>query len=627
MSGKRQYLAYRSFWPEPETTRSFYDAGFRCVCFLAGNTCNSLGQPYGKYPMIWAEDKAYEFEHLDQQIEDILRSAPDAELICMIDLNTPFWYVRKHCTNARAYDSFDQLGRTASSELWRQDTCDYLEAFLRYTERKYGKRIAAYVLAGGSTCEWIDRTRGEESEHRLKAWKQYCTARDLPEPDDIPPRSVRNHVSADALRDPETDAFALRYWHFANANIRETVQLFLQKARTVLDEYRKDVELGTFFGYIMHMGNESWNCGGGHLDYEQLFASPELDFIISPGVYHDRGMGGGCGSQTPILSLTHYDKRYLYECDQRTYCANENIAKYTKISGACFNDEQETLAGLKRELAFSLIHQSSMWYFDMWGGFYQGKKVFSLLKDCAGLWNRFAEKEMPDRAEILLVVDPESMLYVDFTNISSYDYCTFIQAKLNKTGAPYRVCSTGDLEWMAECGRLDDYKLIVMANQFAVDEKKLAVLNKHVLCKNRTVIWQYLAGISRNGKKDRANVELLTGISAGISGTETRIMNGWKSILAATPADLTPELIRHAGEDAGVHFYAPLSYVVYGNGDLFAVHSGAACEVGINLPDGCSEAEELFSGVRHQGNMIHCKSNGPETWLFRLTDQDKCTKT
>ena len=108
---KFREFAYRSFWPEFAAMRQFKDAGVQTVCIFAANTDNSLGQPYSKYPPVWRWFGKYDFESLNKQYDDVLAVNPDAEFICMIDLNTPIWLQRQlalggHGENRAAWPRF-----------------------------------------------------------------------------------------------------------------------------------------------------------------------------------------------------------------------------------------------------------------------------------------------------------------------------------------------------------------------------------------------------------------------------------------------------------------------------------------------------------------------------------------
>ena len=112
---KKQYFAYRSFWPEIETMKKFRACGVDTFMFMVSNVTNSIGTPYTKYPPVWKWNNIYDLDAFDRQIGDILEAIPDAKLMCMIDLNTPQWWTRYLGAFGVKYDSFYELGKIAAS--------------------------------------------------------------------------------------------------------------------------------------------------------------------------------------------------------------------------------------------------------------------------------------------------------------------------------------------------------------------------------------------------------------------------------------------------------------------------------------------------------------------------------
>jgi len=93
--------------------------------------------------------------------------------------------------------------------------------FLMHMGKNYSDKISAYVLAGGGTSEWYDRSDLAESPSRIKAWTKELESQDLP-PTDIPGMLARDHVSFDGLlRDPQIDDASLRYIKFCAAQISD----------------------------------------------------------------------------------------------------------------------------------------------------------------------------------------------------------------------------------------------------------------------------------------------------------------------------------------------------------------------------------------------------------------------
>lgn len=108
LTGGEKIFSYRSFWPEFEAMKRFADKDINTVAFLPGNTCNSLGDPYSKYPNVWSWFDTYDFDVLDRQFDDILAANPNAEFVCIVDLNTPLWLARQLSSRGQSMecDSF-----------------------------------------------------------------------------------------------------------------------------------------------------------------------------------------------------------------------------------------------------------------------------------------------------------------------------------------------------------------------------------------------------------------------------------------------------------------------------------------------------------------------------------------
>lgn len=69
--------------------------GINTVAVFPSNTCNSLGEPYSKYPPNWLWFDTYDFEPVKRQFDDLLSANPNAEFLVMLDLNSPLWLTRQ----------------------------------------------------------------------------------------------------------------------------------------------------------------------------------------------------------------------------------------------------------------------------------------------------------------------------------------------------------------------------------------------------------------------------------------------------------------------------------------------------------------------------------------------------
>ena len=665
---KNQYFAYRSFWPELETMKKFRECGVDTFMFMVSNVANSLGTPYTKYPPVWKWNNIYDLNAFDRQIEDILKAIPDAKLMCMIDLNTPHWWTRYLGAFGVKYDSFYELGKISASQTWRRDTADYMQVVLQHAEKNYSNHLVSYVLGCGGATEWHDRSRGEESIYRLAAYRQWQLEH-RKTPTDIPSRMLRDSGAYDfdktyteplsyyngidptgcydklfpdgfgLMRTPEKNQEAMDYWRFCNEYNADTAKFFLGKAR---DTIRPDKELGMFFGYSFGY----WTMTAGHLAYERLLDSPELDFLMAPISYCGRGIGHGSVSMTVRESISLRGKRMLQEMDQRTYTSNHKLADYIELpdplknsaekvewtdatdskelakkfcmaTDGIWKNDDEIAAGMKRETAFCLINGDSLWWFDMWGGFYRGEKVFATLKQVKKIWDEQIKYPSCDISEILMVLDPDNMYLLNDMDARCGNFNKKPHAALSILGMPYTVCSFNDIEQM----EMERFKLVIFCHPFELTTKHRNVLERHVLNSNRSVLWLYGPGIVNGGKWDSDNVEKVCGTAFGTGGLNIKKMADWTSIYIHDPNTLTPENLQEVAIGAGCHAYCSKLRPIFANDRLVSVHTGIAETLHISFSKSYGEITELFSGKKYfNTNKIDITTTGPDTLIFLCED-------
>jgi hypothetical protein len=609
------FFSYRSFWPEFEAMRQFKDAGVNTVCIFAANTDNSLGKPYSKYPPVWRWFGKYDFDSLNKQFDDVLAANSNAVFICMIDLNTPIWLQRQLSLGGHSAEceSFTMLSCACANPAWRKATGEYLEAAIRHTEARYGDRVQAYLLACGQTDEWMDYSRGVAGRAKTQAWKTWLKAHGKAKVP-VPPLERLDRASFNNLiRDPATEQDVVDYAQFTGDLIADTVLDFAAKTRALVPKPR---QIGMFFGYILELTG-SRLVWAGHLEYERLYFSPDIDFFISPGTYGDRPMGGGSGFMVPNGTRRLGQKGFLHEIDHRTPTYNVKLDEFVSIGWMVpWKGQTETDAGLKREFALAIINQASLWCFDMWGGVFKTPETMSLVARSRKLWDQYATKPLKSRAEVALVVDPQSARYLNDLHAVIPHIYQGTRNKLNRLGAPFEVFSFNDLS-RADLGQ---YRLLVFPGLFVVTPEKLAVLKKHVFNNRRTVFFAYAPGICDCQSLDPARVKELTGTTFKTPGVSAVQHDGWKAIYVSGYEDITSQTLREAAVDAGVTIYCQEPLPVYANERLVAIHTAQGGEKTITLPRDCRQVRELYSDqmIPVVNRRFACMFKTPDTALFEL---------
>jgi hypothetical protein len=591
------FMAYRSFWPQKEVVAEFAGRGVDVVCVFPANTLNSLGIPYSSFPPNWRHLSVYDWDIVDRQFDELIQANPQASFICMIDLNSPAWMTRFcHYTESSGVnldDSFTKLGKVAASDVWRKYTADYLRAFIQHVSGKYGSRIKGYILACGATDEWQDLSRGEESPARTEAWKKWLKQNDYKHilDDEIPSRRQRESCAHGLLRDPILDATAIAYWDFNRWLISDTILYFAAQAQTVLQH---KTPLGIFFGYVLEHKHRL--VSGGHLGFDTVFASPDLDFFVSPSSYLDREMGGASGFMSPVDSVLLHNKGFIRELDHFTHTANGNPLKKWDIPwGHSWNhrwpDEASSIAGLRREFSLSLISGVSLWWFDMWNHWYETEDTLGAIGSMKKIWDAQQPLEKPSSvSEIAVLVDADSCLYLNESSPSIPDVLYALRPELGRIGAPYSLFSTADID------KIDftPFKLVIFPNLFLNRPELKEKLRQKVMKDGRTLLWINLAGVISDGRYDTANVEQLTGIPFTAGIVETKDFGAWKSVLHA---DLKPNarFLRETATNAGVHIYGEAEEPIYVNSRLLASHSATGGLRTFRLSKKAKLVRELFS--------------------------------
>ncbi len=613
---KSKFIAYRSFEVHLNTIKQFYEAGYGTICVFPAHTLNSRGTPYCQYGPVWKWYDSYDFCEFDRQVRDVSRPMPGAELICLVDLNSPAWL--EHMLQVGG-DSFNNLGKTVHNPKWVEPTIKYMKDFLTYAESKYSSRIRAYVLACGATDEWYDYSSGTDDENRTAAWNRWRGERGLEIPADIPPESLRKHVTHEKfLRDPVKDREALLYWKFCNESISDAILFFAGAAREVI---RREAELGVFSGYILEKAPviSSGNC----LEYEKLLASPDLDFLISPGTYRDRQIGGGSGFLVPNGTARRFKKRLLHECDQRTHTYNSYLTPDITLEFQHWPDEASTASGIKRECSLALIKNASLWWFDMWGDFYKGEKVMNVLSRAREIWDEFGDITSSNLNQTALIVDPDSTYYFNEekkegkTNINDVHLGT--RNLLNRLGAPFEVFSFNDIP---EIRDFDDYRFVIFNSSVELTPEKMDALHRFVLKNNRVVLWLYAPGASDGETIDFFRCEKLTGFPFKSRGLQVKEMKGWTSAYLYAWSELKASMLKDLARRAGVNIYCEAEQPVYANSRLLAVHTAHGGSQKIVLPWPRRRVVELFTGrtAAEDASEFFYDFSVPDTALFELSE-------
>lgn len=641
-----QPLAFRSFRPTPSNISQFHAAGVRLMSVLHTGLDCTLDVPYSLFGEVWTGPGQYNFANLDRQMDMFIKHAPDAYFNVMLQLDTRDWYLKLHPDYS---NTFRNLVEMAGHPQWRADTARALEDLIRYIESRYGNRVFAYSLFCGSSTEWYTNSQSRRLDAAIRPHplKQEAFRRHLANPEaTLPFPHELYRTSAGVLRHPVQDRAALDYWRFHNETIADAVLYFAAHAKRVLDRRKL---LGVFYGYLNTLGGKRL-LEEGHLAYEKVWRSPDIDMIFSPARYgQPRRFNGASGYLTTVDSLALHNKLTFQELDHTTYIAPTTVENGRRIPGSDSKlaNEFETRMVLRREFALTRVKQTGVWWFDFFGGYYDSDPLRREVANIARVNRRLENIPTHSVAQIAVFGDPSSMYFSSSLSRLSDDLLVNPPDTLARIGAPWDIYNLSDIDNPAL--PLGQYKVIIFLNPLQMSASIREYISRVVARQGRTLVWIWAPNFIGNDSLSPSGITAVTGIRVsphdGVDGVVTlptdsplpglsseasfgfseplfplfRIDDPGASVLghyrlSKAPAiaikqfpehtsiysavpNLPAMLYRALALRAGVHIYHSGPHPVYVNSRLLGIHAQGSAATTVHLPSGyAGEIEELFDG-------------------------------
>ncbi|MBQ3084082.1 MAG: hypothetical protein IJC46_01340 [Clostridia bacterium] len=629
INGKRYLpIAARSFRPTPANISLFYRNGVRLFQVQCCGINNTLDIPYSFFGGAWIGDHQYDFSALDKQMEMFIRFAPDAYFMVMPVLDMPDWWREQHHCEIH---SFVELTEAAFYEEWKEEAADYLKAFLRHTEEKWGEKVFAYSYSAGRSTEWFD----EYGDHPRKV---AAFRKAIGKPDaHVPSQEELRSDDQPWLYETESDTY--QYLKFCSTLTPALIDYFTAAAQEVL---QKQKPIGIFYGYADLPPN--WQNQRATNGYEAVWANPDIDMIFTPAAYRVNRLPEGSSSyQIAIDSLPLHNKLYLHEIDHRTH-----LARYPLDNGLVlqcdYDTEEETVNILRRELCAILAKDAAFWWFDFFGGYYDTPGYEAELHKELAIMDRLSQIEHRSVAEIAVFVDPMSFLHQSDRGYFTNDLVEYNRNTLHQHGAPFDIFNLKDLP------RIDhgQYKLYIFLNTLEMDAAVKTYIKENL--QNKMLTWLYAPNHFSGGTAEVCDIAIapttakeieFNGIRFGFRNAVPHFaITDEKAEILARYTDGTPacgrkgnqlyiatgcvpsELWHEIAKIAGVHLYCKAKGSLYADSRFIARQTVHETEPEIQLPFDCV-LEELFDGGIYQtknGRFSYSAPKG-ETKLFLIKER------
>ena len=528
-------LAFKSFRPNPRNVSEFHDAGVRLYTVLSSGIISGLGIPYSLYGESWIGDGTYDFDPIDRQMDMFLENAPEGYFAPMFQIDTRPWYLAEYKDRP---NSFTHLSQIAGDPGFIRDTADYLRAVVSHCEEKYGDRIWGYFMLGGTTTEWFSDF-DYEAPHPIKeaAYRRYLNDPGAALPD----TELLNRPGDIFLGADEEEVCRFRRFH-----ARLISDLILSCASAVQSVVRHEKLLGLYFGYLFELGTPRLH-NAGHLDYERIFASPDIDMISSPSSYGYRGQRDPSAFMVPQKSLDCRGKLYFLEFDHRTHTAPKVIREPIYSEGgnqifdarsfpgsdsACRN-ETESLNLMYRDFVFCEANGSALWWFDMLDNWFRSDGMMGAIRHMAEIDRSLMGTERHSAAQVAVIAEGESMYRVRKSAPIASSCLSAFRRVLAEAGAPYDLYSVSDLEDPA----LVDYSFYIFLNQYELTDETRARIRRICTVPGKRVLWLYAPDYAAEGENSVARITAVTGIEVAEADKDPGrlVWDGTATIAAAAP--------------------------------------------------------------------------------------------
>ena len=516
---------------------SLYKSGIETIINFKGG---SIGQQ-GSVVELWGETGVFDFDKFDDQINGILSSSPDVNMIVNLGMFAPLWWLEENPGQAVVLSDIEgnkeeYAGVSFGSKLWREKSCELIYEIIDHMkEQPYYSRVAGFRIMAGRTAEMMTFGVSESqipdySDAALECFKDYLKEK---------------YGTVEALRkawsDPDLTFETVEFPAFAELAAKNDWGTLLDPAtqqnvidfRLLIDEMTADsllawsaavkdasdgkLVVGAYYGYAW--ADSSWSSiGTNHTAMQKIWESDTLDFLSSPLGYNERILGESPYQQGMGDVALEYGKLYITEQDNRTVLTGQFAGTAWATSGEPVGTTytmQDTLLTEKRDFAFNLLNGYGQWFLDMFGGWYADDQFYNFTNDinAESHFANYLERNLAN--DIAIIVPEDSSAYYRANSLNSVVIAQYMyryqRKQLGKIGTGYDVYSMGALA----DGAVPAHKINVFFSPYMLTAEQREAIDTY--CKNdgQINVFLYMAGIGNEDGYDLANMSDLTGFTFG----------------------------------------------------------------------------------------------------------------
>jgi hypothetical protein len=659
----------------------------------------------------WNPDAPATFAAIDEAMAAVLEANPQAHIVLNVPLDPsrnagmqkwlklhPDQLIQNSegSTGVSGYDGNVYKGQTYASfasQQWMTDASQSWRELIRHVRTsRFADRVIGYVPIAGPGAEWwyygaqkdlIDYS--EPFRHAFANWAKTQYGGNLAllnktwntqfadfDAIQLPSKAERLAAEHGLFLEPAKSGQAIDLTEFLQQVMADDI---LQFCRIVKEETQGGAICGTYYGYVMHLGRPYFGAQSGHYALAKVLASPDIDFLMSPSPYEDRGLGGASGYMTTIDSLKLYGKLYINQSDVRTFRA-------VGMTSGKVETLKDSVSILQRQFADGVVNGAAVQWYDFGQGWIAGDKrlmqAVGQMRQIEKTLQRTPRETMDAPNSIAVITSEKSILYTKLDSWIQDAAVDHAQEQLNRTGAAW------DSYLLSDLPKLGNYRTFLFLNCFDISDEQKKFIDENLKKDGNVLVWVNAAGIIRRqggstpaqATYDPQRVSEVTGFnlkqlpdgpltarlvagdhplqrgitagtvygSANITGTRFAAQDGvalgsfndndqtialavkrfddWTSIYSAAP-NLPAPLLRNIATLAKVPVVnVREGDVTYVSKNLFAVHNLTGGERVFRVDVRCKTAQDLFTEKTYpvQNGQFTATLAAGGTALFLLND-------
>lgn len=656
--------AYMTYQPAKGCYQAFRDIGvqFVSVAVYAGDRgINPISGIRPFCPGFMKAPGEYDFSQADADFRKAVAGAAPGEAFILprLMLEMPLWWEETH-PQARCRDAAGAPSHCSfSSEIWLNACVEAMEHFDAWlNESGWNEYVIGWHLAAGSTEEYIrpvlhphqylDYSDCSLNAYRCWLKEKYINIASLNsawksahasfEEICIPRPAARAYPVCGDLRDPQTERSVMDFYEFYGDELAFFVRRLCAEGKRIT---RRQKLMGAFYGNVTISSPEL-----SHNSMNLLLNCPDVDFFASPFAYVEaRSQTSDWPFQATLESALLHGKPWFVEADVRTLLSrpisqampHADPAVNRAYDGPVWwgpDNMEQTLGDLLRAFSRIIMHNGAMWWFDMWGGWYDEPQLMAFQKWAKAFYESTARAGgLAPRAQLAVFVDEKSLncMTADLSNA----VCTNQFIRLGSLGAPYDSYLLSDFESVQP----DRYRACLLLSPFGLTDGQKKQLTRWKK-EGRTVLFtgytSFLSGKTGEetgvacaiGYENQPLTAAYQGIpyaDGSLTGPAIALRPARRDVVWATGSDgqptavlhreadhqtlwsvapcLSAEMVREALLLSGGHIYCYSGDDVHAAGDYLTIH---ACSDGVKrifLPRS-GKAYDLFTGERLPGTEL-----------------------